>query len=215
MSLPFSPSSFDVVLSMFSLNHLSSEERRIVHLRELLRVLRGKSGGGAEVEGEGEGGILIIFVKAFEHQRKKYKQQDVFKQYRFSRGQELNLKMEDKKEKEKEKEVEEVEQNHSPRCFGTETDFIEEVSDTSSLLSRSSPSSSSSSESPSISSSSLSSSKSSNSMGSLDSVQVFFHLFREGEIATLLKKTAMIGYRIVSEGKDEAKNCWFAVISKK
>ncbi|XP_014227656.1 mucin-5AC-like [Trichogramma pretiosum] len=64
LALPFRDESFDAVLSICVVHHLSSTERRVRALKELARVLR-------------IGGRLIISVWAMEQKHRKFESQDV------------------------------------------------------------------------------------------------------------------------------------------
>lgn len=58
LNLPFRTNSFDAVISIAVIHHLSSQPRRQQAVRELLRVVR-------------EGGKILVYVWAMEQERKK------------------------------------------------------------------------------------------------------------------------------------------------
>lgn len=58
MALPLRSSCYDAVICIAVIHHLSTEERRVEALKELVRVLC-------------VGGRLLVYVWAFEQQRKK------------------------------------------------------------------------------------------------------------------------------------------------
>ena len=58
LNLPFRTNSFDAVISIAVVHHLSSHTRRQRALRELVRVTR-------------EGGVVLVYVWAMEQERKK------------------------------------------------------------------------------------------------------------------------------------------------
>ena len=58
LNLPFRTNSFDAVISIAVVHHLSSGSRRLQALRELIRVTR-------------KGGTILVYVWAMEQERKK------------------------------------------------------------------------------------------------------------------------------------------------
>lgn len=64
LKLPFRDNSFDYVMSVAVIHHISSEKRRLCAIRELVRILK-------------QNGLLFIQVWAFEQQNKKFTKQDV------------------------------------------------------------------------------------------------------------------------------------------
>ncbi|KXS18841.1 S-adenosyl-L-methionine-dependent methyltransferase [Gonapodya prolifera JEL478] len=66
LKLPYRDDSFDFVLSIAVIHHMASEERRVLALKELVRILK-------------PGGRMLVFVWAMEqHGRRRFDQQDVF-----------------------------------------------------------------------------------------------------------------------------------------
>ncbi|TPX63937.1 hypothetical protein SpCBS45565_g06262 [Spizellomyces sp. 'palustris'] len=66
MTLPYREACFDFVISIAVIHHMSSPERRLEALKELLRITR-------------TGGRILVFVWAFEQEgKRKYQEQDVF-----------------------------------------------------------------------------------------------------------------------------------------
>lgn len=64
MHLPYRSAVFDSVISIAVIHHLSTIERRVQAVQELCRVTR-------------PGGSLLVYVWAFEQDRKKFDAQDV------------------------------------------------------------------------------------------------------------------------------------------
>jgi len=65
LSLPFRDKLFDVVICIAVIHHLSTHQHRLSAIQEIARILRSE-------------GLTLIYVWAFEQEKRKFRQQDVF-----------------------------------------------------------------------------------------------------------------------------------------
>ena len=63
-NLPYVSNTFDAIISIAVIHHLSSEERRVMAIKEMVRVLR-------------PGGCILVYVWAKEQEKREFETQDV------------------------------------------------------------------------------------------------------------------------------------------
>jgi len=85
LSLPYRSDSFDFAISIAVIHHFTTPERRREAIEEILRVLK-------------KGSKVLIFVWAFEQERKKYDEQDVLIPWHIPKKKYLNKNTLNKKD---------------------------------------------------------------------------------------------------------------------
>jgi len=85
LSLPYRSNAFDFAISIAVIHHFTTPERRRDAIEEILRVLK-------------KGSKVLIFVWAFEQERKKYDEQDVLIPWHIPKKKYLNNKNLNKKD---------------------------------------------------------------------------------------------------------------------
>lgn len=85
LSLPYRSDCFDFAISIAVIHHFTTDERRLSAINEILRVLK-------------KGKKVLIFVWAFEQERKKFDKQDVLIPWHIPKKKYLNKKILDKKD---------------------------------------------------------------------------------------------------------------------